>query len=156
MTYDGSSVVELGINDPESPDQQDLWIDLTEEGLEDDPKYQAYLAYMDQDEFQFVATTPETTQELGVGAFQRQFNDLNWTGFLQVRKYWQTAIISFLRKTRHFGRHKISGVPWCNIDTCWHEDLGYIYLIFFTENHLRGASSKFSTLYAPKAKSADI
>ena len=129
MTHDSSSIIELGINDLEPPDPQSLWVDMTEEELEDDPKYQAYLAFMDQDEFQFVADTPVNTQELGITAFEEQKKNMRWTGFLNVRAYWHPAIISLLRKWRHFGRYKVKGMPWCEIDTCQHQEFSKIYIV---------------------------
>ena len=44
---DGSIIIELRPGDPDLPSGQNGWTDFMEEELEDDSKYQAYLAFVD-------------------------------------------------------------------------------------------------------------
>ena len=129
MTSDGSTIIELRPGDPDLPSGQNGWTDLTEEELEDDPKYQAYLAFVDREDFQFNATTIQESEELGLADLRQQAKDLELRAFLTTREYWQPAIRSLLRKTRHFGRHRIPGVPWCDIDSCKHREFSIMDML---------------------------
>ena len=133
MTADSSEIIELGLGAPDLPDSANGWEDLTEAELEADPRYQAYLESIEQEDFQFNATSLPDSGGLGLSAglaaLREQARGIKMTMFLHTRAYWQSGIISLLRKTRHFGRHRVPGVPWCEIDFCKHPEFSMMWRV---------------------------
>ena len=79
--------------------------------------------------YPYFPTTPQASEGLELDGFRQQAQNLKMMVFLETRAYWQSAVISLLRKTRHFGRHRAPGVPWCDIDSCKHPEFSMMWIV---------------------------